>query len=795
MNGAEVLTRFTADTSGVDKATKNTSASLGKLASAFTIGNVAAGAINKTLQTFTANLDGAIERYDTMQQFPKVMKNLGIGAEEANEVIQDLSDKLTGLPTSLDAGARAVQRFTANNGDIKYSEKLFLAVNNAILAGGANTVIQSSALEQLTQAYSKGKMDMMEWKTLNMAMPAQLNQVAKAMGVSTDELGVMMRQGSETREAIDQFLNTIIDLNDTGIGEFGSFAEQARGSTQGISTAITNMSTATKRGIANMIGKVNEALQPFGGLSGVISSVGKTAEKVFSAIGDVLSYIIPKLIEVANWCKDNEGIIKGVAIAVGSLALAWKGIELLSFIQQAGGVVAALGRITTAIFGNIAAKVADKAETAALNVMYAKDFVKSIAKATAGLVKNTAQFVAQKGVMIATTVATKAMAAAQWLLNAAMSANPIGLIIAGVVALVAVIVLLWNKCEWFRNAVFAVINGIKNALSVIVNAIKTGITNIMNFFQPLIKFIENCFLVWAALFFGMWDAIFNFLLGVGTWVYNNLILPIVNFVKAAFEIWWNIFSTFWTTVFDLLITVGTWVYDNVIAPVVDFVKGAFELWWNVFSTFWTTIFNFLISVPNWVANHILLPVYKFVSDIFSKIWGTISNVVEKIKNAFKVVKETIITAFKAAKEAIVNIFQGIGKIISTPINAIIDGINKVIDKINSLKVPDWVPGIGGKSPNFNKIPHLATGTNYVPEDTLAMIHKGEAVVPKKFNPYANGLDSSTIGNMQASKQNIIVNVEANFETDPLGQVVRNIKTFSGGAKNDYNYGMGGSRLA
>ena len=110
-------------------------------------------------------------------------------------------------------------------------------------------------------------------------------------------------------------------------------------------------------------------------------------------------------------------------------------------------------------------------------------------------------------------------------------------------------------------------------------------------------------------------------------------------------------------------------------------------------------------------------------------------------------------------------------------------------------MPDWVPGLGGKSPNFSRIPQLAVGTNYVPEDTLAMIHKGEAVVPKKFNPYAGGLDNSTIGSMVAGKQNIIVNVEANFETDPLGQVVRNIKTFSGGAKNDYNYGMGGSRLA
>ena len=64
MNGAEVLTRFTADTSGVDKAVKNTSTSLGKLTTAFTLGNVAASAINKTMQIMSQNLDSAITRYD-----------------------------------------------------------------------------------------------------------------------------------------------------------------------------------------------------------------------------------------------------------------------------------------------------------------------------------------------------------------------------------------------------------------------------------------------------------------------------------------------------------------------------------------------------------------------------------------------------------------------------------------------------------------------------------------------------------------------------------------------------------
>ena len=772
MNGAEVLTRFTADTSQVNKATSSISSSLGKMASAFTIGNVAAQAINKTIQTFNQNLDGAISRYDTMNNFPRVMKNLGISAEESTAVIKDLADKLTGLPTSLDEGARAVQRFTASNGDIKESEKIFLAVNNAILAGGANAQIQASALEQLTQAYSKGKPDMAEWKTLTMAMPAQLNQVAQAMGyVDGAALGVAIRAKNATI-TMDDVVNTMVKLNDEGVNGFASFEEQARGSTQGISTSLTNMKTATVRGITTMISKVNEALEPYGGLSGVIGNIGKTAEKVFSKIGDVLGFIIPKLIDVSNWFKEHESTIKIVAGVVAGFAAAWGAIELMAFIQQAGGVVGALGQITTALLGSTIAKTKDIAETMILKTLYAKDLVVSIAKTTASLVKNTATFIAQKTAMVAGTVAMKAMAAAQWLINAAMNANPIGLIIAGVVALVAVIILLWNKCEWFRNLVMT-----------IFEAIKTGIQNVIAFFQPLIDFIYNCFIVWAAIFFTFWETVFNFLVGVATWVYDNVISPIVDFVVG---LWENI-KTGFLTLWDFLV--------GVFNTIVSFVVSVFETWWNIFSTFWTTIFNFLATVGQWVYDNVLSPVFNFFKGVFENIWGVIQKVVEKIKNAFKVAKDAIINAFNTVKTTVQNIFSAIAGFVKAPINGIINGINKVIDKVNGLTVPDWVPVIGGKHANFARIPTLNVGTNYVPEDTLAMIHKGEAVVPKKFNPYANGLDNSTIGNMLAGKQQIIVNVQNDIELDPLGQVVSKIKTFSGGAKNDYNYGMGGSRLA
>jgi len=181
---------------------------------------------------------------------------------------------------------------------------------------------------------------------------------------------------------------------------------------------------------------------------------------------------------------------------------------------------------------------------------------------------------------------------------------------------------------------------------------------------------------------------------------------------------------------------------------------------------------------------------QFVSSLFNGIVGSIGKIPELIFGVFgnigdglKRIVDGITRMFKLA-------FEGIVNIIKTPINWIISGINAFIRALNKIKIPNWVPVVGGLGFNIKELPKLATGTNYVPEDTLAMIHEGEAVVPKKFNPYANGVNSQTMGAMQNSNIRPIINVYANFETDPLGQVVANIKTFGGGAKGDYSYGMG-----
>lgn len=101
--------------------------------------------------------------------------------------------------------------------------------------------------------------------------------------------------------------------------------------------------------------------------------------------------------------------------------------------------------------------------------------------------------------------------------------------------------------------------------------------------------------------------------------------------------------------------------------------------------------------------------------------------------------------WKQAWEGIVQVFKGIWEtmkaIFKAPINWIVDGINKFISGLNKIKIPDWVPAVGGKGINIPKIPRLKVGMDYVPSDYFpAFLDKGERVLTAEENrEYSSGL--------------------------------------------------------
>lgn len=228
--------------------------------------------------TIFGNIDAAIKRVDTLSNYSRVMSNLGADSVQANASVQKLSNKLIGLPTTLDDASGAVQRFTSVNSNISRSTDMFLALNNAILAGGASSEIQKSALEQLSQSYAKGKPDMFEWRSAMTAMPAQMKQVAEAMGfVNASALGEALRNGTVS---MDQFMDTIMKLNTQGINGYQSFEEQARNATGGIATSIANMRTAIVRGMSDVMNTIGQS-----NIAGFFTNIAK-------AINSCIPYVV-----------------------------------------------------------------------------------------------------------------------------------------------------------------------------------------------------------------------------------------------------------------------------------------------------------------------------------------------------------------------------------------------------------------------------------------------------------------------------------------------------------------------
>ena len=247
------------------------------------LGNIMSNIGMQLGQYFVNGLSGGIERLDTMAVFPKIMENMGISAEDSENAIQRVSTAIIGLPTALDDAARSVQRLTMSTGDIDRATDVFIAFNNALISGGAPVQLQASALEQFTQAVNKGKPDMLEWRTLMNAMPAQLAQIAASMGMTAAELGTGLRNGEIS---MDEFLDAIVRLNDEGVNGFGSFSEQVQSMTGTVQVALKNAQNRVEKfwqeifegvgqeKIANFINGLTEKLPELGEkIGGVVSEV------------------------------------------------------------------------------------------------------------------------------------------------------------------------------------------------------------------------------------------------------------------------------------------------------------------------------------------------------------------------------------------------------------------------------------------------------------------------------------------------------------------------------------------
>lgn len=268
------------------------------------VAGIASNVFGKVASVVTSSLGSAIDRADQMNNFPKVMKNLGYSSEDAADSIRKITNALDGLPTTSSAMTGMVQQLAPLTSNLDEATNISLAFNNAMLAGGASTMEQENALTQYTQMLSAGKVDMQAWRSIQEAMPGQLNQVAEAMmgaGHNANDLYEAMKSG---KFSFDDFNKAVVDLNQNGFGKYASFAQQAKDATQGIGTAMENVKNRVAKavqkvidavGVENIAGAINRFSSQFGKVGDAAAGMVTDVKKKFSEAGEWITGLYDKL--------------------------------------------------------------------------------------------------------------------------------------------------------------------------------------------------------------------------------------------------------------------------------------------------------------------------------------------------------------------------------------------------------------------------------------------------------------------------------------------------------------------
>lgn len=490
---------------------------------------------SRALDAISGSIASAVNRVDTIANFPKIMQSVGYSADEARATIERLSTGIDGLPTSLDAIVGSVQKIAPVSGSLATATDVALAFNNALLAGGKSQEIMNSAFEQYSQMLSTGRVDMQSWKILAQAMPGQLNQIAKALlgaNANQADLYKAMQSGAIT---FDQFNAAIVSLNSEGLPGYASFAEQARISTESIGTAWTNVQNRINKAVAKIIDHIGQA-----NIAGAINDFSSS----FSGIADtVITYLDPVISTVGSFMDQlqNNGAITSFGDAlnalkdvfdstiglIGDLITTFTGLDSSENTSRSAadllksavdGVKSAIELARDAVQGlrdnlTVVAPVIVAVATALIAYETIKA-VRSIAD-DFGLLKSAAslafdaikggegvlstlsvfgELVGEGGALASVfgTISTAISGVGTSLLALIGSIPVIGWIAVAVVALGAVFTWLWNTNEDFRNAVIGIWDSICSAISGAVDSIVGFFTTTLpTAFTQFVQFVQG----------------------------------------------------------------------------------------------------------------------------------------------------------------------------------------------------------------------------------------------------------------------------------------------------------------
>lgn len=212
------------------------------------------------------------------------------------------------------------------------------------------------------------------------------------------------------------------------------------------------------------------------------------------------------------------------------------------------------------------------------------------------------------------------------------------------------------------------------------------------------------------------------------------------------------------------------LFAELLTPILNLIQQALQPLMDAFLFLMDNVISPFISL----VTGLLVPAFSGALDgMLKTAKNNIGNITNIFRNIIDFIKNVFTGNWKAAWENVKDIFKsivdGLGNTFKAPLNFIIDGINGFLGGLNNIKIPDWVPGVGGKGFNIPKIPRLKVGMDYVPNDFFpAFLDEGEWVLTKEeanLLRSLGGLEGMVAMSGSLRSDSVNVNVQGGTEID------------------------------
>ena len=332
-------------------------------------------------------------------------------------------------------------------------------------------------------------------------------------------------------------------------------------------------------------------------------------------------------------------------------------------------------------------------------------------------------------------------------LSAVLLANPIGLVIAAIAALIAAFVLLWNNCDGFRQFWIDLWNNIKEVAVACWNGIKDFFSSIWSAITSLAESVWNGL---ASFFSGLWEGI------------KNIFSTILGAIQAVIEFRFNLYKTIITTVLNVIQTIITTVWNaisgiikSVTEGISSFLSSAWEGIKTIVSGALEAIKNVVTSAWEAIKNAVSTAM-EAIKNVTVNAWNALKDIIISVMDA---IKSAIMAAWECIKEAVSTVMEAIKNLCEAAWNAIKSVVTKVITEIKEVTIHIWNAIKDAISKVMETIKNLmGTAWNAVKSTITTVLNAIKEAVISIFTNIASAI-KTTMGNVISAIKDIFGSIK------------------------------------